>query len=83
MDSLSKVVSSAYAQPAIGYYKYSRVHISSDKAFFQDSEETIHSAEINATSYERQNAWNFFLSNLQPQVGVRAWFLVSYNIILF
>ena len=30
---------------------YSCVHISSDKAF-QDSEETIHSAEINATSYK-------------------------------
>ena len=35
VDSLSKVVSSAYAQPAIGYYKYSPVHISSDKAFFK------------------------------------------------
>ena len=35
VDFLSKVVSSAYAQPAIGYYKYSRVHISSDKAFFK------------------------------------------------
>jgi hypothetical protein len=30
------------------------VHISSDEAFFQDSEETIHSAEINYTSYESQ-----------------------------
>ena len=35
VDSLRKVVSSAYAQPAIGYYKYSPVHISSDKALFK------------------------------------------------
>ena len=31
------------------YSSFSRVHIS----IFQDSEETIHSAEINDTSYER------------------------------
>ena len=31
---------------------YSRVHVSSDTAFFKGSEETIHSAGINATSYE-------------------------------
>ena len=31
---------------------YSRVHISSDKANFQDIEGTNHSAEINATSHE-------------------------------
>ena len=34
--------------------KQSRVHINTDKVFFQDSEETIHSAEINDSSYESQ-----------------------------
>ena len=38
--------------------KYSHVHISSDKAFFQDSEETIHSAEINASSYESPGSFH-------------------------
>ena len=33
---------------------YSRVLISSDEVFFKHSEENIHSAEINDTSYERQ-----------------------------
>ena len=37
--------------------RYSRVHISSNEVFFQDSEETIHNAEINDTSYER--LWSF------------------------
>ena len=34
--------------------RYSRVHVSSDEVFFQDFEETIHSAEINDTSHETQ-----------------------------
>ena len=36
---------------------YSRVHISLDEAF-QDSEETIYSAEKNDTSYESQGYVN-------------------------
>ena len=44
---------------------FSRVHISQDEVFFQDSEETIHGVEINDISYESQADFHWEKPNNQ------------------